>query len=279
MYAFAFNTRRPIFGDRRVRAALAYAFDFEWINRTLFHGAYRRTASYFDNSELAASGPPSAAERALLAPFADALPTEVLERPYRPPSAADGDARRRLRLALGRLKEAGWSTRDGSLVTAQGAPARFEILLVDPRQERLGLEYRRRLGRLGIEVAVRTVDSAQYQQRLNAYDFDMILYQWDASLSPGNEQAFYWGARAADEDGSRNYPGIRDAAVDAMIGHIADALDRLLLWGHYVVPLFHLAKDRIAHWDKFGRPAVTPLYGYDLDTWWRDPAKAARLGR
>ena len=291
LYAFAFNTRRAIFGDRRVRAALAYAFDFEWVNRTLFHGAYRRTAGYFDNSDLAASAPASAAERTLLAPFAGRLPREVLEKVYRPPSIADGDARRRLRIALGRLKAAGWTTADGSLRTANRAPAVFEILLIDPRQERLALEFRRRLGRLGIIVSVRTVDTAQYQERLNTYDFDMILYQWDASLSPGNEQAFYWGAQAADEDGTRNYPGVRDAAVDAMIGHIADArdragltaasraLDRLLQWGHYTVPLFHLAQDRIAYWDTFGQPATTPLYGYDLDTWWHDPAKAARLGR
>ena len=291
LYAFAFNTRRPIFGDRRVRAALAYGFDFEWINRTLFHGSYRRTAGYFDNSDLAAVGPPSTGERALLAPFAEHLPKAVLGKAYRPPSAADGDARRRLRIALRRLKAAGWTTEDGSLLTAEGRPAAFEILLIDPRQERLALEFRRRLGRLGITVSVRTVDSAQYQERLNTYDFDMILYQWDASLSPGNEQAFYWGTQAAGEDGTRNYPGIRDPAVDAMIGHIADArdragliaasraLDRLLQWGHYTVPLFHLAKDRIAYWDTFGRPAVTPLYGYDLDTWWHDPAKAARLGR
>ena len=289
MYAFAFNTRRPLFRDRRVRAALAYALDFEWINKTLFHGAYRRTASYFENSELAATAPPSATERALLEPFRERLPGEVLSQLYRPPSAANGTIRQRLRSAMRGLRSAGWSSRDGAMRTAAGAPARFEILLVNPRDERLALEFRRKLARLGIEVSVRTVDSAQYQQRLNEYDFDMILYQWDASLSPGNEQAFYWGSAAAGEVGTRNYPGIRDAAVDAMIGRLADArdrralidatraLDRLLQWGHYVVPLFHLPADRILYWDRFGRPPVTPLYGYQLDTWWFDAERAARL--
>jgi microcin C transport system substrate-binding protein len=291
LYAFAFNTRQPIFADRRVRAALAYAFNFEWVNRTLFHDAYRRTVGYFDSSDLAAEGPPSEAEKALLAPFAATLPSEVMGPAYRPPSAADGDARRRLRTAFRRLRAAGWTSKDSALVTADGSPARFEILLLDPRQERLALEFRRRLGRLGITVSVRTVDSAQYQERLNTYDFDMILYQWDASLSPGNEQAFYWGTQAAGEEGTRNYPGIREPAIDAMIVRISDArdrpdliaaarvLDRLLQWGHYTVPLFYLPKDRIAYWDRFGRPTPPPLYGYDLDTWWVDAAKAARLGR
>ncbi len=289
MYAFAFNTRRAIFADRRVRAALAHAFDFEWINRNLFHGAYRRTASYFDNSELAATAPPGAAERALLDPFRAHLPEDVFESVYRPPSAADGPIRRRLRTALSQLRQAGWSSRDGAMVTKAGAPAAFEILLVNPRDERLALEYRRKLQRLGIRVRVRTVDSAQYQRRLNTYDFDMIIYLWDESLSPGNEQAFYWGVKAAGEEGTRNYPGIRDPAADAMIRHITEArdrraliaatraLDRVLQWGHYVVPLYQLPKDRVAYWNKFGRPAVTPLYGYQLDTWWLDEAKAKAL--
>ena len=290
MYAFVFNTRRPLFRDRRMRAALAHAFDFEWVNRTLFHGAYRRTASFFENSELAAAALPGTAERALLEPFRDRLPPEVLTRIYRPPAGAgDGENRRGLRTALRALRGAGWVSRDGRMFDPTGAPARFEILLIRPRNERLALTLARKLGRLGIEVAVRTVDSAQYQNRLNSYDFDMILYLWDESLSPGNEQAFYWGARAAGQEGTRNYPGIKDAAVDAMIGHIVAArgrqalidatraLDRVLQWGHYVLPLYHLPADRLAYWNKFGRPGATPESGYRLDTWWEDPAKAAAL--
>ena len=177
------------------------------------------------------------------------------------------------------------------MFTGAGAPARFEILLVRPRNERLALTLARKLGRLGIEVGVRTVDTAQYQNRLNSYDFDMILYLWDESLSPGNEQAFYWGSPAADREGTRNYPGIKDAAVDAMIGHIVAArhrralidatraLDRVLQWGHYVLPLYHLPADRLAYWNKFGRPRAAPLSGYQLDTWWEDPAKAAALDK
>jgi len=292
MYGFAFNTRRPIFRDRRVRRALAYAFDFEWVNKTLFHGAYARTASYFDKSELAAAAPPGAGERALLEPFRDRLPPEVFTRAYRPPvSDGGGSTRKGLRTALRLLTGAGWTHRGGRMVTADGAPAGFEILLINPRDERLALAFKRKLARLGIDVGVRTVDSAQYQYRLNTYDFDMIIYWWDESLSPGNEQAFYWGSAAAGTEGTRNYPGIKDPAVDAMIGHIiaardrralvdaTRALDRVLQWGHYVVPLFHLPGDRIAYWKKFGRPAVTPLYSYQLDTWWVDRDKAAALKR
>ena len=290
MYGFAFNTRRPLFRERRVRAALTHAFDFEWVNRTLFHGAYRRTASYFENSELAATTPPGAAERALLEPFRDGLPRAVFTQVYRPPAGAgDGENRKGLRTALRLLRQAGWVHRDGLMFDPSGAAARFEILLIRPRNERLALTLSRKLERLGIEVGVRTVDSAQYQNRLNSYDFDMILYLWDESLSPGNEQAFYWGSRAAGEEGTRNYPGIKDAAVDAMIGHIVAArrrqalidatraLDRVLQWGHYVLPLYHLPADRLAYWNKFGRPSASPLNGYQLDTWWEDPAKAAAL--
>jgi len=165
-------------------------------------------------------------------------------------------------------------------VTAAGTLAQFEILLVNPRNERLALAYARKLRRIGIGVTVRTVDSSQYQSRLNAYDFDMIIYWWDESLSPGNEQAFYWSSGSADTEGTRNYPGIKSAAVDAMIKRLVSArnrsdlitatraMDRVLQWGHYVVPLFYLPKDRLAYWDKFGFPGQPPLQGYQLDTWW-----------
>ncbi len=286
MYGFVFNTRRAIFADRRVRAALAYALDFDWMNRSLFYGAYKRSASYFEKSELAASAPPSPAEIALLEPFRAGLPPEVFTKAYAPPGAK---GRQGLRKALNGLRAAGWRLEGKTMVTAENRPAAFEILLVNPRDERLALEYRRRLGRLGIGVSVRTVDTAQYQSRLNTYDFDMIVYLWDPSLSPGNEQAFYWGSKAALEEGTRNYPGIRDPAVDAMIARLVDArqrrdlidaaraLDRVLQWGYYVVPLFHLEKDRLAYWDRFAMPDTIPLYGYQIDAWWED--KAARLGR
>ncbi len=284
MYGFAFNTRRPIFKTPKVRAALAHAFDFPWVNRTLYHGAYKRTASYFEKSELAASAPAGPLEGKLLAPFRAQLEPGVFAAPYRPPAGAgDGYSRDNLKRALKMLKKAGWQFRDGKMHIPDGEqqrPAKFEILLHHPRNERLALSFARKLKRLGINVKVRTVDSAQYQYRLNTYDFDMILYWWDQSLSPGNEQAFYFGSGAARTDGTRNYPGIQSAAADAMIGHIiaardrkaltaaARALDRVLQWGHYVVPLFHQPKDRVAHLDKFGIPAITPLYGFQLNAWW-----------
>jgi microcin C transport system substrate-binding protein len=290
MYGFVFNTRRAIFKDPDVRAALAYAFDFPWVNRALYHGAYKRTASYFENSELAATAPPGPVELELLAPFRDRLPAEVFAAPYRPPAGqGDGFSRDNLKTALAMLRGAGWRFRGEGMVLPDGRPAAFEILLHHPRNERLALAFSRRLAKLGLAVKVRTVDSAQYQYRLNTYDFDMILYWWDQSLSPGNEQAFYFGSAAARKDGTRNYPGIENAAADAMIGHItaardrahlvaaARALDRVLQWGHYAVPLFHQPKDRVARWDKFGMPGVTPLYGFQIETWWIDRAKARRL--
>ena len=294
MFGFAFNTRRPIFKNQNVRAALALAFDFPWVNRTLYHGAYKRTASYFEKSDLAASAPAGPLEKNLLAPFRAQLPKDVFAAPYRPPAGAgDGFSRVNLKRALDELKQAGWQFRDGKMHIStrdgQAYSAQFEILLRQPRHERLALSFARKLRKLGIGVKVRTVDSAQYQYRLNTYDFDMVLYWWDQSLSPGNEQAFYFGSGAARTDGTRNYPGIQSAAADAMIGHIiaardrtqltaaARALDRVLQWGHYVVPLFHQPKDRVAHWDRFGIPAKTPLYGFQLNAWWINRDKEKRL--
>ncbi len=279
MYAFVFNSRRPIFRDAKVRAALAHAFDFKWLNKNLFYGAYRRTASFFEGSELAAAGPISGPEKKLLGPFRDQLPKEVFTKIYRPPASA-GDGRGDIRAAFRLLGRAGWRYDGQVMMTADGIPAAFEILLVNPRRERLALSLKRNLKRLGIAVRIRTVDSAQYQFRLNAYDFDMILYRWDESLSPGSEQAFYWGSKAAMEEGTRNYPGIQSPAADAMIKRITmartrrglvdatRALDRVLQWGHYVLPLFYLPRDRVAYWNKFKKPDATPLYGYQFDAWW-----------
>ena len=292
MRGFVFNTRRPLFADPRVRRALGQAFDFAWVNRTYFHDAYARTTSYFDNSQLAAKGPPSPAELALLAPFRESLPPALFETAYLPPGANPRGLRGALREARRDLAAAGWEIRDLRLVNREtGAPMRFEIMLARREDERLALAFARNLERLGVEVEIRTVDSAQYQDRLAAYDFDMIIHYWGLSLSPGNEQAFYWSSASATAEGTRNYPGIRQPAVDSLIGAITAApdragliaavraLDRVLLWGDYVVPLYHLTSDRVAHWNKFGYPPAPPLYGFRPETWWHDAARAAAIDR
>ncbi len=293
MFAFVFNTRREIFRDRRVRQALAYAFDFEWVNKNLLHGAYARTTSYFANSELASEGLPSPEELELLEPFRDRLPQPVFTAEYRPPATdGSGDIRVNLSRAFELLAEAAWTVQDGKLVReTDGSPMAFEILLVRPANERIALHFARNLKRLGISVRVRTVDTAQYEFRRNTYDYDMIINPGRVTLSPGNEQAYYWGSRAADQEGTRNYAGIKDVVVDRLISYITaaqdrdalvhgvQALDRVLLWGHYIVPLYRLSADRVAYWDKFGHPAVTPTYGYVLEAWWFDPVKAAAVGR
>ena len=290
MSAFVFNTRREIFVDRTVRHALAHAFDFSWVNETLLYGAYIRTRSIFDNSELGSRGVPQGRERDLLEPFRKRLPSELFEDTYRPP-AVGGGIRANLKAARRLLAEAGWVVQEGSLRRAQdGLPMAFEILLVDSADEKIALSFARNLERLGAQVRVRTVDTPQYRYRLNAYDFDMIIYRWGMSLSPGNEQAYYWGAAAAAQEGTRNYPGVRDPVVDELIDRmtkarerdafvdIVRAMDRVLLWGHYFVPLYHLNEDRIAYWDKFGRPEITPLYGIVMEAWWEDSDKA-KTGR
>jgi ABC-type oligopeptide transport system substrate-binding subunit len=292
MFGVVLNTRRRQFRDPRVREALALAVDFKWLNKTLFHGAYQRTRSYFENSELAATQAPSRAELALLAPYRDTLPGEIFTTSYAPPKgdgqgSMRGRLRENLRRAAGLLAAAGWRIKDLQLRHEDGGAAfNFEIMLQRRSNERLALHLARNLEKLGIDVQVRLVDSAQYQQRANTFDFDAIFHRWEPSLSPGNEQAYYWGSAAAGNPGSRNYPGIRVPAIDALIGTISDApdraslvaavraMDRVLQWGHYVIPLFHQKSDRVALWDKFGRPKRTPLYGYRLETWW---AKSAKL--
>ena len=289
MFAFVFNTRRSIFADRAVRYALAHAFDFAWVNKALLHGAYVRTRSIFDNSELAARGAPQGRERALLEPFRAQLPREAFARAYRPPGV-EGGLRANLKEARRLLAEAGWRVREGALRrAADGAPMAFEILLLRPESEKIALAFARNLKRLGVDAKVRIVDTSQYQYRLNVYDFDMIVYRWNVSLSPGNEQAHYWSSAAAGREATRNYAGVRDPAVDALIDGMTEArergvfvdtiraMDRAILWGHYVIPLYHLKDDRIAYWDRFGRPEVTPLYGIVPEAWWEDPEKAAAL--
>lgn len=290
MSALVFNTRRPVFADVRVRKALIYLFDFEWINRTLFHGAYARTQSYFDKSELGSAGrPASPAERELLAPYPGAVDPAVMEGSYRLPQS-DGSGRNRAnrRAAIALLKEAGYRLDGGRMVDAKtGAPLEFEMLVVTKDQERLALTYARALAKTGITMRVRQVDAAQYQQRRQTYDYDMIQNRWYASLSPGNEQSFYWGSQAADAEGSRNYMGAKSEAIDAMIEALvaararedfvaaARALDRVLLSGFYVLPLYHLPNQWLARWTRIQRPQTTSLYGIMTDTWWDQDASGA----
>ena len=285
MQGYVFNTRRAIFADRRVRAALAYAFDFEWTNAHLFYGAYKRTDSYFANSELAARGRPGSDELAVLEPFRGKIPEEVFTREYHAPATGAEGVRPNLIQALRLLEEAGWVVRDMRLVNAQtGQPMTFEILIGQGEQwERISLPFVKNLERIGVTARVRPVDAAQYEYRMKQFDFDMTVALWGQSLSPGNEQIDFWTSEKANEPGSQNYAGIRDPVVDALVAELiaaptrADliarcrALDRVLQWGHYVIPHWHLGAYRVAYWDKFGRPAISPKYSTGFDTWWVKP--------
>jgi microcin C transport system substrate-binding protein len=289
MQGFVYNTRRAIFRDPRVREALAAAFDFEWSNAHLFYNAYTRTRSYFSNSELASRGLPSEAELAVLAPFRGRVPDPVFTREYRPPSTEAGGLRPNLIHAIELLKQAGWVVRDMRLVNAEtGRPMSFEILIDDPSFERITLPFVKNLQRLGVAARVRTVDSAQYEYRMKQFDFDMTVAVFAQSLSPGNEQIDYWASASADTPGSRNLAGVRDPVVDRLIDLViaapdrpalvarTRALDRVLLWGHYVIPHWHITAFRVAYWNRFGRPAVPPKYDLGFDTWWIDPRQAGR---
>jgi peptide/nickel transport system substrate-binding protein len=281
-YVFVFNTRRSLLADPRVREALIELFDFEWANANLYYGAYRRTASYFEGSELSARGRPAdARERALLAPFMDVVRADVMEGKYQPPvSDASGRDRARLKRALDLFGAAGFTLRNGILVGTNNEPLSFEIMVALKDEERLALAYTRMLRRAGINAKIRFVDSTQFEQRRQNYDFDMMPYTWQQSLSPGNEQAFYFGAQAADVPGTRNYMGAKSAAVDAMIAALlaarehaefvsaVRALDRVLMSGFYVLPLFHLPAQWIARWPQVERPKQISLYGSPVETWW-----------
>ncbi|WP_018717257.1 extracellular solute-binding protein [Arhodomonas aquaeolei] len=288
-----FNTRRPVFQDPRVREAIGYAFDFQWTNRNLFYGAYKRLDSYFANSELAARGKPSGAELKLLEPWRDQLPERVFSKAYTPPSTAgEGGLRDNLRRAVALLNDAGYAIRDGRMVNEDtGKPLSFEILLDSASMERVTLPFVKNLERLGIDATVRTVDPTQYQNRVQRFEYDMIAERIAQSLSPGNEQRAYWGCEAAKTPGSQNYAGICSPAIDALIDkviHAPDrealvtrtrALDRALLWGFYVVPHWYSGSFRLVYWDKFGQPARNPPYGLALDSWWVNPEKAAALSQ
>lgn len=289
MNAFVFNSRKPVFSDRRVREALGFLFDYAWIDRNMFGGATERTRSYFEGSELASTGlPASDRERELLKPFPGVVRPDILEGAWSPP---DGDGtgrdREQLRKALTLLGDAGWAVDRGQLRNpAADDTLRFEILVSNKEQERLSLAFARGLERAGVRATVRLVDSVQAQRRMQTYDFDMIVYNWYSSLSPGMEQRKFWGSVAADTPGERNYMGAKEPAIDALIDALiaardredfiaaVRALDRVLLSGFYVVPLFHVEKTWMARWKAIDHPDVTPLFGPMLETWWRDPAPA-----
>jgi len=288
MQAFVLNTRRTRFQDPRVRQAITLAFDFEWTNQNLFYGQYKRTDSFFANSELAATGAPSGEELAILECLRKRLPRTVFWPPVKPPETdGTGWPRENLRQSFALLKEAGYEVRDLKLASVEtGEPFRFEILLVSPAFERIVLPFKRNLARLGIDVRVRLVDQSQYINRLRQYDFDSVISGWGQSESPGNEQRDYWGSAAANRPGGRNLIGIATPEIDALIELLIEApdrnslvartraLDRVLLAGHWVVPNWHIAAQRIVYWDIFGRPKNSPYKGVSIMTWWLDPAKA-----
>ncbi|MCZ6680317.1 MAG: extracellular solute-binding protein [Candidatus Poribacteria bacterium] len=291
MQAFVFNTRREIFKDRKVREAIGYAFDFEWTNKNLFYDAYTRTTSYFSNSELASSGLPGEGELEILNTFRDQIPEEVFTTAFAAPKTdGSGNIRGNIRTALRLLKGAGWEIRDGKLMHVEtGTAMRFGMLLVSPGFERIVLPFTKNLEKIGIEATVNTVDTAQYQNRLDSYDFDMAIVTWGQSLSPGNEQRDFWGSEAAETNGTRNLAGIKETVIDELVDLIISApdreslinqtraLDRVLLWNHYVIPQWHISSYRVAYWDKFGTPEVRPKYSRGEETWWIDPELEASL--
>ncbi|MDJ0943598.1 MAG: extracellular solute-binding protein [Kiloniellales bacterium] len=293
MQAFVFNTRRPVFKDRKVREALGYAFDFEWTNPTLFFGQYTRNYSYFGNSELASTGLPQGRELEILEPYRGKVPDKVFTEAFLVPKTdGRGWPRENLLKAATLLEEAGWKVDSkGVLRNAEsGKPFVFEMLLVSPAFQRIALPMARNMKRLGIEMKVRLVDSSQYINRLRAKDYDMLSSGWGQSSSPGNEQRNYWSTASADAAGSRNFPGIKDPVIDDLIELLIQApsreelifrtraLDRVLLWGFYIIPAWHLQVDRILYWDKFSYPETPPSDGTSTDFWWFDEDKAAALG-
>jgi len=284
MQGFIFNTRKKHLQDVRVREALALLFDFEWTNRQLFNGAYTRTTSYFDNSELASSGLPSKEELSLLEPLRGQIPDEVFEKPFElPQTNADGMIREQQRRAYQLLTAAGWKIESDRMVDADGKPVKLEFLLVQADFERVLLPYKRNLAGLGIVLEIRRVDVSQYINRLRSRDYDMIVSGFGQSSSPGNEQREYWHSASADNPGSRNFIGLKDPAIDTLVEKLiaADsrqelitrtrALDRALLWGHYVIPNWHIKTWRVAYWSHLAHPETTPHYDIGLMTWWHKP--------
>jgi len=281
LQAFVLNSRRPHFADADFRQALDYLFDFEWANKTLYAGGYERTVSYFGNTALSAHNVAANAREMKLVKKTG-LPDEALNAGYQPPTS-DGSGRDRnsKRAALKLIKKAGYSLDKNVLVDNKGVPIKMEILVQRKDHERLALAYKRMLGQLGIEVNIRLVDASQYQRRLQNFDFDIIIYDYYASLSPGNEQAYYWSSSSADTLGSRNYAGVKERAIDDAIEALtqaktvddyqaaARAIDRVLLGKHYMIPLFHRPRQWVARWSTIERPIKTPIYGAQIDSWWQ----------
>ena len=281
MQAFILNNRKDKFSDPVVRKALALAFDFEWTNKNIFYNAYTRTHSYFSNSEMAASELPDAEELKILEPIRDQVPPEVFTQIYRAPETnGDGRIYKELRQAKRLLSEAGWTFKNGKLVDSKGEQLTIEMLLYSPAFERVVAPFIRNLDRLGIKSSIRLVDVSQYISRLRSFDFDIVVSGFGQSNSPGNEQINYWHSSVADTEGSRNLIGIKNPAVDYLIDQLIKApnrkqlvlrtraLDRVLLWNHYVIPQYHINKYRVAYWDKFSMPSTRPKYDLGFDTWW-----------
>lgn len=294
MQAFAFNIRREKFQDWRVRRAFNFAFDFEEMNRQIFFGQYKRIASYFEGIELASRGVPEGAELAILETVRDKVPADLFTKPYtNPVGGSPENTRANLRDGVRLLREAGYEIRNTKLInTRTNEPFTVEFLMNNPDSVRYVEPYKPSLERLGIAVTMRIVDSAQYENRLRQWDYDIITDNWPQSLSPGNEQRGFWGSKAADQPGSQNAIGIKNPAVDALIERLifatsredleaaTKALDRVLLWNHYVVPQWTYGKQRTARWDRFSHPAEMPKYGVAAfpTIWWWDAAKASKAG-
>lgn len=284
MQGFVFNTRRPLFQDVRVRHALSLLLDFEWSNKQLFNGAYTRTRSYFENSEMAATGLPGPEELAILEPLRGKIPPQVFDQAFSP-SVCDGSGmiRAQQREAYQLLQEAGWRIVDDKMVDAQGKPVVIEFLLAQTEFERVLLPFKRNLADLGIDLVIRRVDVSQYITRVRSRDFDMIVGSFPQSNSPGNEQREFWMSSSADKPGSRNYIGLKDPAIDTLVESLinadsraslvahARALDRVLQWGYYVIPNWHIKTWRVAYWDHIGHPQVAPKYDIGINTWWIKP--------
>lgn len=291
MQAFALNLRRDKFKDPRVRWAFNLAFDFEQMNKTLFYGMYERTGSYFGKTELASSGLPEGRELEILEELRGLVPPEVFTQAWKNPvNAGRRERRANLGKAVKLLGEAGWAQKGGRIVDADGKPLGVEFLLRDPMFERVVMPYLNDLKRIGVDASVRVVDSSQYERRLRSRDFDIVVDSFGQSFSPGNEQRDYWGSAAAKKEGSRNTIGIENPAIDKLIDKIifakdraelvaaTRALDRVLLWNQYVVPQWGFPYQRLAYWDKFGRPSMMPMLGTSyIRTWWLDPDKAAKV--
>jgi len=280
--AFFFNTRHEIFSDVKVREAIGLLFDYEWLNRSIFFNAYTRNHSYFPNTELASRDLPSAEEIALLESFRDQLPAALFTEAFRPPvTDGKGTLRKQQRQALKLLKEAGWQLRNNQMTNLQtGEVLAFEVLFDQPSFAKVLLPFKRNLKRIGVDMQLRSVDRTQFKNRLDHFDFDMIVEVLVHGLSPSYELNLYFHSEQADTPGARNYSGVKNPVVDQLVDKIitapsrealvtaARALDRVLLWNHYSIPQYHLPYHRVAHWNKFGRPTVSPPYAFNFRDWW-----------